>query len=144
MSTLSVSRWSTPGWFTPAAVGAGALATCVALAVRDPNQPGSWGACPFRLVTGLDCPGCGTLRAVHALTGGDVVRALDHNVLSMALLPVLVWAWIGWLRHRLGRRAGPPALPAMAGFGIAAAAIGFWIVRNLPFAATAWLGSGAA
>src|SRR5262245_60026021 len=47
-----------PAWLTPVLVGGLALIGCVVLAVRDPNERGSYGLCPFKAVTGLDCPGC--------------------------------------------------------------------------------------
>ena len=55
------------------------------LAVRNPNVSGSYGVCPFKAVTGWDCPFCGGLRGTYALIHGDVATALDRNV----LLPVL-------------------------------------------------------
>ena len=61
-----------------AAVGVGFLA------LRDPNQSGSYGFCPLHSLTGLDCPFCGGLRGTSALLHGDIATALDHNV----LLPV--------------------------------------------------------
>lgn len=128
---------------SPVGVGLAALGACAVVAVVDPNRAGVYPTCPFRLATGLDCPGCGTLRAVHALTRGDVALALDHNVLTVLLLPVLAWAWVGWLRHRRGSRREAPALPGWAGMAVAVGLAGFWLVRNLPFAATAWLASGA-
>jgi hypothetical protein len=132
-----------PPGTSPAAVCATALAACAVLAVADPNRPGVYPSCPFRLATGLDCPGCGTLRAVHALTGGDVLRALDHNLLTVLLLPVLVWGWAGWLAMSLGRRARPPALSGTIGMGVAVTVGAFWVLRNLPVAGLSWLASGA-
>ncbi|MEX0706159.1 MAG: DUF2752 domain-containing protein, partial [Nitriliruptoraceae bacterium] len=95
--------------------------------------------CPFRAVTGLDCPGCGATRALYALTQGDVLRAVDHNVFAVALVPLLAWAWVGWLRHRLDRRPTPPTLAPVTIHGIAIAIAVFWVVRNLP--GMAWLAS---
>lgn len=51
--------------------------------------------CPFRLLTGIPCPGCGGLRAAKALLHGEVLQALYINplsclvVLSLAVLPFL-------------------------------------------------------
>ena len=59
----------------PAGLGAAALLTTLALHFRDPHVEGSWGQCPLNLVTGLDCPGCGGLRAVNNLTNFDLAGA---------------------------------------------------------------------
>lgn len=133
-----------PAWLGPAGVAAVTVAAGGALAWLDPGVrarivPG----CPFRLLTGLDCPGCGATRAVYALTQGDLVTALDHNVLVVALLPVLAVAWAGWLASTLGWRERPPTLPARVSMGLAVTVLVFWVVRNLPFAPFVWLGSPA-
>ncbi len=42
--------------------------------------------CPFKMATGLPCPGCGGLRAFELLTHGRVWDALCLNPLSVALM----------------------------------------------------------
>ncbi|HEX2578497.1 MAG TPA: DUF2752 domain-containing protein, partial [Aquihabitans sp.] len=121
---------------------AGALATAgtAALAVVDPTAT-HVPLCPLQALTGLDCPFCGSLRAVHALTRGDVGAALDHNVLFTAAVPVLVVGWALWA-WRSVREPGarPPALPRpVVGLALALA-VAFTVARNLP--AFAWLASG--
>ncbi len=122
-------------WLAPAAVAAAAAGGAVAVALVDPNEGGHYPTCPFLAVTGLWCPGCGTLRAVHALTHGDVATAVDLNALTVLLLPVLVLAWVGWLAFRVGRRPAPPRVPTWAGTTIAVAVPAFWVLRNLPVTA---------
>ncbi len=144
-STLQRARvGSLPAWVPPIVVGAVGLAACAVLAVVDPREPGNFPPCPFRTLTGLDCPGCGTLRAVNALTQGELVRAADHNLVTVVMLPVLVAAYLLWIVRavRDGERALPP-LPAGAGYSIAVTLVVFWVVRNLPWAPWSWLGSGA-
>lgn len=119
----------------PLATGALAAAACFVLAVRDPNQPGSYGYCPFKAVTGLDCPGCGTLRAVHALTRGNLGQAAGLNVLSVVMLPVVLVAWIGWMRAGWTGGDHPGVvLPAPLVRGLPWLVGAFWVLRNLPFA----------
>jgi hypothetical protein len=128
---------------SPATVSLAALGACAVVAAVDPNEPGHYPTCPFKLVTGLDCPGCGTLRAIHALTRGDLLLAMDHNVLTVLFLPVLVWAWLGWWRHRRGERAEPPALTGRVALAVPVVVGLFWVVRNLPIEPLAWLASTA-
>lgn len=46
----------------------------------------SFPLCPFKLLTGLPCPGCGGLRAANALIHGEVSLALYTNPLSCLLV----------------------------------------------------------
>ena len=71
----------------------------LALHVRDPHSSGSWGLCPWFVLTGHYCPGCGTLRAVNDLTNFDIVGAASSNLVFVALVPVLVLGWLSWTRR---------------------------------------------
>jgi hypothetical protein len=84
----------------PALFGLGGAAAVAALHFRDPHVSGSWGYCPFLLLTGLPCPGCGGLRAVNDLTNGDVVGALSSNAFAVALVAVVSACWVVWLVRR--------------------------------------------
>lgn len=44
--------------------------------------------CPFLQLTGWQCPGCGSLRGIHALLHGDLGRVLQLNVM---LIPALLY-----------------------------------------------------
>lgn len=121
------------GYLAPLGLGATALLGTLAVAVRDPNVPGSWGQCAFLATTGWHCPGCGSLRAVHALTRGDVATAVSSNVLMIVVLAGLTIGWIGWLRHRRSGRVGPPPVPIWSGWFVLVAFPTFWVLRNLPW-----------
>ena len=119
-----------------APLGAAALVAVAtaALAVRDPHRPGSWGWCPTRVLTHLDCPACGSLRAVHDLTQLDLGAAASSNLLLVVALPVVVAFWLrrvvaAW---RGGAAMQPLVLPSavwVVGLGAVAA---FTLARNLP------------
>jgi hypothetical protein len=117
---------------TPLVVGLGAVGGCAAVVARDPNDPGSWLTCPFLATTGFVCPGCGTLRAVHALAGGDLATAWQRNPGLMIALPVLVLVWLTAVRRAwLGvpRRWTPgPRLLSVLPVLVAA----YWVLRNVP------------
>ncbi len=120
----------------PLLLAGGLLAASLALHVRDPHQSGSWGYCPWLVLTGTACPGCGGLRAVNDLTHGDVAAAFSSNALFVGSLPVLAAVWT---RSVVGRwRDEPvtwrPAVVAWAGGVTIALLLVFWVVRNLPFA----------
>lgn len=84
----------------PALFGVAGAAAVTALHFHDPHVSGSWGYCPFLLLTGLPCPGCGGLRAVNDLTNGDLVGALSSNAFAVALVAVVSVCWVVWLVRR--------------------------------------------
>jgi Protein of unknown function (DUF2752) len=57
----------------------------------DPSSSDLYPPCPFLALTGFYCPGCGTLRALHQLTLGHPVAALDLNPLMVLLLPFVAY-----------------------------------------------------
>lgn len=94
----------------PVATLAGVLAATVYIRTVDPNQPGHYPACPTLALLGIDCPGCGGLRATHALANGDIAAALDHNLLLVLAVPVVAVLAVRWiLRSWSGRPAPPPS-----------------------------------
>jgi hypothetical protein len=120
----------------PLLLAGGLLVASVALHVRDPHQSGSWGYCPWFVLTGTACPGCGGLRAVNDLTRGDVAAALSSNALFVVSLPFLAALWTRSVAHRWrgGPRPLPPGVVGWAGGVALALVLLFWLVRNLPFA----------
>jgi hypothetical protein len=111
---------------------AGAVFTYVGTV--DPNQPGHYPACPFLFITGLYCPGCGTLRTINALAHGDVVAALGLNPLAVATIPFLLFWWGRWaLRTWQGRPVRTTLAHPAYIWAFLALVIVYWIVRNLPF-----------
>jgi hypothetical protein len=75
---------------------AGSAAGLAYLAAVDPNQPGHYPLCPTKALFGIDCPGCGLMRATHDLITGNVSGALDHNVLIAVFAPLAVFLWVRW------------------------------------------------
>lgn len=59
----------------------------VILYLLDPEK-GSYPSCPFRLSTGLLCPGCGSLRALHDLTHLRFAEAFMHNAFLLLAIPL--------------------------------------------------------
>jgi len=123
----------------PVLLAGAVLVASVALHVRDPHRSGSWGFCPWLVLTGTACPGCGGLRAVNDLTRGDLEDAVSSNALLVGALPVVAVLWLRTLRQRWRGESRP--VPAGIGAGLATVAVvvtvAFWVLRNLP--AGAWL-----
>jgi hypothetical protein len=137
LRTGPTGRWAR---VRPPVLLAGALlGASVLLHLRDPHRPGSWGFCPWLVLTGTYCPGCGGLRAVNDLTRGDLRAAASSNLLFVGSLPLLAFFWLRWLRdswHGVRRPVSTrTALLGAACFLVVALA--FTVLRNLP--AGAWL-----
>jgi hypothetical protein len=115
-----------------------AIAAFAAVAVLyrfDPAE-GGYPVCPFHALTGLHCPGCGTLRAMHALLHGQISAALAYNPLSTCAVPIMIAAPI-WSSVR--RRSKPPTERRAArrwmihpAWLVVAAIIAFGVLRNMP------------
>jgi hypothetical protein len=119
------------------AAASGGLALVV-LHVRDPHEDGAYGLCPFLLLTGLPCPGCGGLRAVNLLTRGDVAGAVSSNLFAVALVLVAAAAWMVWFVRRARGRAAPYLTWSARTVTIAALVIvAFGVARVTPWGA--WL-----
>ena len=107
---------------------AGALTGALAyIGLRDPHAS-SFGfpACPFRMLTGWNCPGCGGLRMTHDVLHGDLAAAVVDNVFMLVGLPMLaLWLVMRW---RSGRRLMPT--PAVA--VVIVATVTWTVVRNVP------------
>lgn len=114
-----------------AAVAGGVFAF---VGVVDPNEPGHYPTCPFLWLTGLYCPGCGTLRTIHALAHGDLVAALGLNPLAVATMPFLIFWWARWaLRSWQGRPVRTKLAHPAYIWAFFAIVIIYWIARNLSF-----------
>ena len=111
------------------------------LAAVDPNRPGHYPTCPFLLLTGRWCPGCGGLRAVHDLLHGQVSAAISANLVVVLLVPVVVTLWARWVFIRAAavraETRSVVAVPGWAMWSLFVFVLLFWGLRNLP--ATAWL-----
>ena len=80
----------------PVGTALGVLAATAYIRSVNPNEPGHYPLCPTLALLGIDCPGCGGLRATHALAHGDIGAALDNNALFVVLVPVVIGLWAVW------------------------------------------------
>jgi hypothetical protein len=71
----------------------------------DPSSSPLVPPCLFRTIFGVSCPGCGSLRALHALAHGELGRAITLNAPFVFVLPVA--ACLGLINPR--RNPGRPA-----------------------------------
>ena len=92
-------------WALLAAGATAASGAIVVLFLFDPAQYHIYPVCPLYQTTGLLCPGCGGLRAVHQLTHGHWAAAWQLNPFVVAMTPVVMWLGLRQLVWELtGRR----------------------------------------
>ncbi len=109
------------------------MAAAVVLFLFDPAGSSFYPSCPFRWLTGLDCPGCGSLRALHQLLHGNIRAAFELNPFIMFAAPYLVYSLSSWLLLKtLGH-----ALPAPGAeirhrliYALVALILVYWVFRN--------------
>jgi hypothetical protein len=98
----------------------------------DPAS-GLFPKCPFRQVTGLQCPGCGSQRALHHLLNIEIKQAFALNPLLILSIPYII---VGYLFEVLpigekGLRVRKFLFGTKAIIAILIIIIGFAIWRNL-------------
>lgn len=112
------------------AVAAGGLSFVYLL---NPETSDLYPPCPFLAITGFYCPGCGTLRALHQLTRGHPLAALDLNPLTMLLLPFVAYFLASQAMFAVTGRplrkffVGPALIWALLGIVLV-----YWLLRNVP------------
>lgn len=116
-------------WTT--ALVAGTVALLVFYATVDPSTSRYLPQCLFHALTGLECPGCGSQRALHALLTGDLRGAWHYNALVVAgIIPVAVYLYADMTRLRNPRLyAILNSMPAIIIAGVVIVAWG--IGRNI-------------
>lgn len=96
------------------------------IALVDPHKTNSlYPPCPFRLLTGWNCPFCGGLRMVHDVLHADLGAAINDNVFALAGIPLLA-LWL-LLRYRRGRSS----LPVPTALTVVVLTIAWTVLRNL-------------
>jgi hypothetical protein len=106
----------------------------------DPEQHAFYPKCLLHALTGLNCAGCGSLRATHHLLHGEFSSAFRCNLLLVlaGILPIAVcYRWMrGESPTRLAQRYS--SKPALAWVFLGVALL-FTVLRNLPLPAFAWM-----
>ncbi|UFU08090.1 DUF2752 domain-containing protein [Ruania halotolerans] len=120
----------------PALLGAAMVAGTAVVVLIHPQADGPV-VCPFLLLTGFLCPGCGGLRTTYALATADPVAAWDANPMLAVGLPVVAVLWLVWA-VRSWRGLPKTPLPRWLPW-LGAGVLAFWVLRNIP-ALEAFLG----
>lgn len=97
----------------------------------DPTSTRFFPKCPFLMLTGFKCPGCGSQRAIHALLHADVLAALRYNAALVVSLPLIALL----LANRLWRTRYPRFYAALNSTAVtlttAIVVVLWWLLRNI-------------
>lgn len=102
-------------------------------AFYDPSAVSFFPRCPFYVLTGWYCPGCGSQRALHSLLHGKIGQAVNFNLMLVLYLPLItVHFLIGAFNSVARKKTGEIKLVNNVAFIFATLFlfIAFWILRN--------------
>lgn len=101
--------------------------------ILDPEKYAVFPKCPFLLMTGLECPGCGTQRSIHQLLHLNIGAALRYNTFMVLALPYI---FLGIYFDFFNGKARNPRLQNFfygrwSAIVVLVIILAFWILRNL-------------
>lgn len=109
------------------------IAAACFLFLFDPASSVFYPPCPFHKLTSLYCPGCGSLRASHQLLHGNLLSALDLNLLMVLSFPFLGYSLISYSMTNFKKQMLPRIfLPPVLIWIILGVILAFWVLRNIP------------
>jgi hypothetical protein len=130
----------------PARLKMGAVAAVLLVATPvyflfNPSSVSFFPECPFHLLTGLYCPGCGSQRAFHALLHGRVLEAAGFNLLAVLAWPLLVYSAARFVANHLFGLRWSQRLFYRPWFSrmVLALVLTFWLIRNMPWSCFSWM-----
>jgi hypothetical protein len=87
--------------------------------------------CIFKVITGLQCPGCGGLRGTHEIMHLNFTEAFSYNPLVFISTPVIIYVIIYFALSLFGIKMPKLTLTPVLATLISVIVLLFWIYRNL-------------
>ena len=100
---------------------------CMLYHFFDPTHSHWAPKCPFWLLTGYYCPGCGSQRAIHCFLNGRIWEGIKYNYL---LLPLLLFVMVLTVSPK-GGKIREALSSSTACWILFAVYIVWWVGRNL-------------
>lgn len=90
--------------------------------------------CPIHYFTKLNCPGCGTYRAIHSLLKGNFYEAIRYNILFVLSLPLIFYIIMAYLYGFIVNKKVKPLEHIKPNwvFIYVVVILSFFILRNVP------------
>lgn len=97
----------------------------------DPTNAPLAPKCGFKLLTGWDCPACGSQRALHSLLHGEWRRAIGYNPFMLISVPYfLAVAYTTFFRHAQAQRLRSIVQHKWVVLTFFWMVVAWWILRN--------------
>ena len=88
--------------------------------------------CPFLVLTGWECPGCGSQRAIHSLLHLDFAAAWRYNAMLVLSIPYVVLLVVAeWLGRRRQSRLYRVLNSEVLIWSYFVLVVAWWILRNV-------------
>lgn len=98
----------------------------------DPETQPFFPQCPFLLLTGYQCPGCGSQRAIHHLLHLNLGAAFRYNIFMVGALPYILLGI--YLQYFGGKKRNPRLEKIFYGrwsaIMVLVVILAFWVLRN--------------
>lgn len=111
----------------------------------NPTEHSFFLPCPLRYTTGLECPGCGSQRAIHQLMHGNFAIAFGLNPLLILSLPLILYGvgikaynYVYKTQHRFMLFYSKWFI-----YSYFSLVLLYWILRNIPVYPFSLLSSGS-
>ena len=111
---------------------AGGVGALPVLYLFNPAQSRLFPPCPFLLLTGWRCPGCGSLRAMHQLLHGELSAGLTLNPMMVLMLPMLLFLFVQQFKALIHPPSREFVLPASWTWALLLLTVAWTVARNLP------------
>ena len=122
----------------PLGAAAAAAAGLAVLHRTGGHDLGPLARCWFNAATGLQCPFCGGLRSIAALSEGHLTEALSLNLLVTLVVPLAAGIWLRRMVFALRGQVVDQPRAGERGFAVVCVvSLAFAVVRNTPYGA--WL-----
>ncbi|MGB6039722.1 MAG: DUF2752 domain-containing protein [Gordonia sp. (in: high G+C Gram-positive bacteria)] len=118
----------------PTLVVIGAIMAGTFIWFADPTTPGGIiPPCPTNAFLHINCPGCGSTRAIYSLLHGDIGAALHFNAFGVVALALLAFAFVAWVRGLwTGVRVRSWQHLRWAPMVVLVVTVGWFVIRNIP------------
>lgn len=118
-------------WWIGAGIAAMLVVAAVIYYVYDPATT-PFPRCPFLVLTGWECPGCGSQRAIHSLLHLDIAAAWRYNAMLVLSIPYVVLLVVAeWLGRRRQSRLYRVLNSEVLIWSYFALVVAWWILRNV-------------
>ncbi len=87
--------------------------------------------CPFLTLTGWECPGCGSQRAIHALLHGDLEAVWHFNAALYLFIPMLIVLGAAEIVRKRNPKFHQAVNSQWVIIGTGIVIVLWWIIRNI-------------